>query len=485
MTDTTPRPRFRLRLSEHHILLILGDLVASIASDFGAIYIWRYYLYYKLISENPHLRFDRAWELVTLSVKIPLWFYILPLGWLLLMVELYDHHVAANWRRTLHGIEIAAFVGIVFYSLVFIIAEDPNALPRIGVGAFLVLAALLTLGWRAFYIRLYTAPGLMRRVLVIGAGKAGLALAQTFNKLKPPPFNLIGFVDDDPYKSSHTFEGFPIFSSSRHLLQIIEAYNISDLVIAITGEIHGSTFQAILDAQERGVEETRMPVLYEEIAGRVPVHHLESDWMIRSFTDELRVSSFYEMIKRSMDILGGIIGLLIFGISFPFILIATWIDTGFPIFYAQTRLGQGGRVFKIVKYRSMYQGAEAAGEAKLATENDPRVTRVGSFLRKMRLDELPQFWNILNGEMSLVGPRAERPELVAEFQKQIPFYRARLLVKPGLTGWAQINYGYVANVTETVVKLEYDLYYIKHRSLMMDIIIILRTVGTVLSRKGR
>jgi exopolysaccharide biosynthesis polyprenyl glycosylphosphotransferase len=486
MADTTSRPSFRLRASEHRILLILGDLVASIASDFAAIYTWKYYLYYKLLSDHPAFKPERAWELVTLSVKIPLWFYLLPIGWLLLMVELYDPHVAASWRRTLRGIEIAAFIGIVVYSLVFIITStDTTALPRIGVGAFLVIASLLTLGWRAFYIRLYTAPGLMRRVLVIGAGKAGLALAQTFNKLKPPPFNLIGFIDDDPHKSKRSFEGFPVIASSRRLLQIVEFYHVSDIVIAITGEIRGTTFQAILDAQEHGVEVTRMPILYEEMAGRVPVHHLEADWMIRSFTDEMRVSRFYEFVKRLMDILGGAIGLLLFGISFPFILIATWIDSGFPIFYAQTRLGHRGRVFKIYKYRTMHQGAEADGEAKLAVENDPRVTRVGKFLRQTRLDELPQFWTILNGGMSLVGPRAERPELVAEFQKQIPFYRARLLVKPGLTGWAQINYGYVANVTQTVVKLEYDLYYIKHRSLIMDIMIVLRTIGTVLSRKGR
>jgi lipopolysaccharide/colanic/teichoic acid biosynthesis glycosyltransferase len=133
----------------------------------------------------------------------------------------------------------------------------------------------------------------------------------------------------------------------------------------------------------------------------------------------------------------------------------------------------------------MKKDAEADGEARLALENDPRVTRVGRFLRKTRLDEFPQFLSVLRGEMSLVGPRAERPELVAEFQKQVPFYRSRLLVKPGLTGWAQINYGYVASVTETAVKLEYDLYYIKHRNLAMDISIILRTIGTVLRRSGR
>jgi lipopolysaccharide/colanic/teichoic acid biosynthesis glycosyltransferase len=133
----------------------------------------------------------------------------------------------------------------------------------------------------------------------------------------------------------------------------------------------------------------------------------------------------------------------------------------------------------------MLQNAEADGKAQTAKENDPRVTKVGNFLRRTRLDEVPQFWNVLKGEMSLVGPRAERPELVAEYQKQIPFYRSRLLVKPGLTGWAQINYGYVATIKETVVKLEYDLYYIKHRTLGMDFAIVLRTIGTVIRRTGR
>jgi len=137
------------------------------------------------------------------------------------------------------------------------------------------------------------------------------------------------------------------------------------------------------------------------------------------------------------------------------------------------------------KFRTMVPDAEADGQPRLASENDPRVTRVGAFLRRTRLDEFPQFYNILRGEMSLVGPRAERPELVARFQKQIPFYRARLLVKPGLTGWAQINYGYASTVEETRVKLEYDLYYIKHRSMLMDLVILLRTIGTIFGLRGR
>jgi lipopolysaccharide/colanic/teichoic acid biosynthesis glycosyltransferase len=197
------------------------------------------------------------------------------------------------------------------------------------------------------------------------------------------------------------------------------------------------------------------------------------------------VSGFYELFKRLLDILGGITGILIFILLLPFLAVAVAIDSGFPIFYSQLRLGRGAVKFRIYKFRSMYSKTEMDNTAQITMENDPRVTRVGNFLRKTRLDELPQFWNVLRGDMSLVGPRAEIPELVSEYQRQIPFYRARLLVRPGLTGWAQINYGYVASVTETGVKLEYDLYYIKHRTLSMDVQIILRTIGTVIRRTGR
>ncbi len=483
MADTL-RPRLRLRPNEHRFLLLLGDLVASTSAAFLALYVWQQYSLYRLIAQG--IKPEQAEKILKLQgIPVPFWFYLLPLGWLLLMVELYEPHTASNWRRTLRGAAVAAFVGIVIYSLIFIFNQDPGSLPRIAVGAFIVLASLLTLGWRAMYIRIYTSSGLQRRVLIIGAGKAGRTLAQVYKGLAPPPFQLVGFMDDDPSKLKRSYHGYRVLGSSKSLLEIIDQYRISDLVMAITGEVQGSTFQTVLDAQERGVEVIRMPILYEEITQRVPVHHLESDWLIRSFVDQLRVSVFYELMKRLLDMIGGLIGLLLFAVLLPFSAMATLIDSGLPIFYSQERLGKGGGTFKIYKFRTMRRDAEADGEAKLAAQNDPRVTRVGNFLRRTRLDELPQFWNVLHGEMSLVGPRAERPALVAQFQKQIPFYRARLLVKPGLTGWAQINYGYVANVTETAVKLEYDLYYIKHRSLMMDILIVLRTIGTVLSRRGR
>jgi exopolysaccharide biosynthesis polyprenyl glycosylphosphotransferase len=488
MADNVRTTPLRIRPSEYRSILLLGDFIMAAASVFAALATWRQYNFYVKLQEllAKGVAPGRAEQQARLfnSIEPQFWFYLLPIIWVLLLIELYDPHVAGSGRKTTRGIALAAFIGLAVYSLVFIIKEDTN-LPRVGVGAFLLFASILTLAWRVIFIRLYKSTGQRRRVLLIGAGKAGQTLAELYQSLGTRSFNLVGYVDDDQKKKGKTICGLRVLGSSTHLLSLIDVYHISDVVIAINGEIQGTTFQTILDAQEKGVEVMRMPILYEEMTGRVPVHHLESDWIIRSFVDGLHVSGFYELTKRLLDILGAIVGLLVFIITCPFLSLAVWMDTSFPVFYSQPRLGRGGLIFNIYKYRSMRQDAEADGEAKTTLENDPRVTRVGNFLRKTRLDELPQFWNVLRGEMSLVGPRAERPELVADYQKQVPFYRARLLVKPGLTGWAQINYGYVASVTETAVKIEYDLYYIKHRTLGMDLQIILRTIGTVLRRTGR
>jgi lipopolysaccharide/colanic/teichoic acid biosynthesis glycosyltransferase len=226
-------------------------------------------------------------------------------------------------------------------------------------------------------------------------------------------------------------------------------------------------------------------VAYEELVRRVPIRHLEADWILRSFVDQAHKSSFFHLGKRVLDLLGGMVGVAMFLVSFPIISLAIIIDSGFPIFYTQTRSGRGDLRYNIFKYRTMRQNAEANGQPQWAEENDKRATRVGRFLRKTHIDELPQFFNVLRGEMSLVGPRAERPELVEWFQQHVPFYRARLLVKPGITGWAQINFGYASTIDETITKLEYDLYYIKHRSIWLDIMILLKTPATVFGLQGR
>jgi exopolysaccharide biosynthesis polyprenyl glycosylphosphotransferase len=345
--------------------------------------------------------------------------------------------------------------------------------------------AFLTLGWHWIYIRLFAAPRFLRRVLLVGGGESGKVLLRLYNQMKNRPFNLIGIVDDDPEKADQEVEGLPILGNSEHLLELISEQQISDLIVAITGKLRGGMFQALLDANELGVDITRMPVAYEDLLGRVPIRILESDWILRSFVDEARVSNFYELAKRLVDILGGLAGTLAMLILLPFIFLAVLVDDGLPIFYTQTRSGRRGQPYPIIKFRTMRRDAEANGRPQWATERDERATRVGRILRKTHLDELPQFYNVLRGEMSLVGPRAERPELVTMFEGQVPFYRARLLVKPGITGWAQINFGYASSIEDTMIKLEYDLYYIKHRSLLMDLVILLRTPAMMLGFRGR
>ena len=471
----------RLGPSEQRVFLLFGDLMASGIALAGSLYIWKEYSWQTLLATG--ITEARAEKIF--SINIQAWVYFLPLIWLLLLIELYEPQAAANRRKTQYGVAIAAFIGLIGYALIFITLKDPTSLPRIVVGAFLILSSLLTWFWRSLYIRLYTAQGLARRVLIVGAGKAGATLTKAYDELVPSPFYIIGYVDDDPGKIGSNVEGYRVLGSNKNLLGIIEQQNISDIVVAITGPMMGSTFQTILDIQEGGVMVTRMPTMYEEITGRVPIHHLESDWLIRSFVDETRVSAFYELGKRVVDLIGSVVGIAIFLLTLPLISLAIVIETGYPIFYGQDRLGRGGKLFTLYKFRTMFQDAEADGEAKLAQKNDPRITRVGNILRKTRLDEFPQFFNVLRGEMSLVGPRAEREMLVARFQKEIPFYRARLLVKPGISGWAQITQGYASSIFDTSLKLEYDLYYIKHRTVAMDITILLRTFSTVFGFKGR
>jgi exopolysaccharide biosynthesis polyprenyl glycosylphosphotransferase len=417
-----------------------------------------------------------------IRVRSP-WFPFLPLLWPLLMVDLYDIHRAASWRHTVRGLLLAAAAGGVLYLIVYF-TSGQGSLPRRGFLYFLALATLLTLVWRLVYVRVFTAPAMMRRVAIVGAGESGQALLRVIQGMEPPPFHVVGFLDDDPSKQGGAIGGVPVLGDNARLRSITDQYGVTDLIVAILGPMNGAMFQALLDVQQTGVEITRMPVSYEELLGRVPIQYLESDWMLRSFVDEVRASGVYLVGKRIVDIAAGLVGGTIFLLTLPWVAAAILVESGRPVFYRQTRLGQGGRSYPILKFRTMRQDAESDGQAHWAQQRDPRMTRVGTILRRMHIDEFPQFWNVLKGEMSLVGPRPERPELVAELEKAIPFYRARLLVKPGLSGWAQVNYGKGASIEGSAEKLEYDLYYIKHRSLILDTWIVMRTLGSIFGLRG-
>lgn len=461
--------RFRLRDGERRTLLVIGDLTAAAAAAVLALALW---------AERDYLGFTP--EFIRARAA---WFFLLPAIWLVLMVNLYDVRRAGSWPETFRGIFVAAAGGGALYLVVYF-SSLPGSLPRLGILYYLVIAVALTVLWRSLYIRVFTAPGFMRRILIIGAGESGKTLIDVVKGLWPPPFYLVGLVDDDRSKQGHELEGFQVMGGNATLLELIDREAVTDLVVAIQGSMNGEMLQALLDAQERGIEIIRMPVAYEELLRRLPIQHLESDWVLRSFVDELRVPAPYVVTKRIIDVLGGTIGVLVYLIMYPLVAVAIMIESGRPITFRQWRRGKGGRRFQIVKFRTMVRDAEADGQAHWAKEGDPRATGVGRLLRKMHIDEVPQFWNVLKGEMSLVGPRPERPELIEELEQQIPFYRARLLVKPGITGWAQVNYGKGASVEGSAAKLEYDLYYIKHRSLLMDLWIILNTFGSVLRLRG-
>ncbi|NLC29811.1 MAG: exopolysaccharide biosynthesis polyprenyl glycosylphosphotransferase [Chloroflexi bacterium] len=244
-------------------------------------------------------------------------------------------------------------------------------------------------------------------------------------------------------------------------------------------------FQTILAVQENGMNLATMQDTYESLTNRIPISLLESDWVIRSFIERTPTSGLYRLFKKIMDFILSLMGMVVLGILYPIIAILIRLDSKGPIIFRQTRLGLRGKPYTIFKFRTMKDNQDMEKEAMVTTTNDPRVTRVGHLLRKTHLDELPQIANVLRGEMSFVGPRSERSELVRVFQREVPFYRARMLVKPGITGWAQIHQAYAETVEETAIKLEYDLYYIENASILMDISIMLRTVTAVLGFKGR
>ena len=298
------------------------------------------------------------------------------------------------------------------------------------------------------------------------------------------PARIVGFVDDDPAKQGLVFDGIAVLGTGADLPRLVQRWGVTDVVVAIVGEIRGALFQALLDAQAQGAEVSHLHALYEEAFQRVPMRHLAATWLIQSFMDQARKGVYYETAKRVVDILGALLGLALLALITPIIAPIILLESGWPVLFAQQRVGRHGRVFTVYKFRTMRPVAETTTNRWATGEELKRVTRFGKILRKSHMDEFPQFVNVLLGQMSIVGPRPEQPKLVDELERQIPFYRARLLVKPGITGWAQINHGYVATLEGTVRKLEYDLYYIKHRSLALDVLIILRTVASVLGFRG-
>ena len=465
---------FKQRLSprERRGILIFGHILAVLLALLVSLFSWA--------TEDEWL----GLSLKFLMERPDPWFYLLPLLWLILMAPLYNVRKVHYFQYALKIVISSALTCIAVYLLIFFLAPA-KTLPRRGVIVFFIAAALFTLLWRRIFARFYFVKDAFVNTIIVGAGKAGTRIAEIINTTEGVSYRVLGFIDDDPAKIGTEIEGYPVLGGSERYFEIVEELNASQIIMAISNHLDERIFDCLTQSEERGITVTTMPMIYEELLGRVPVHLLNTDWLLRSFYDMSHSSLFYEILKRLFDILGGLIGLILLCLITPVVALATLIDSGRPIFYTQERLGLRGGAFNMIKFRTMVQNAEKDGIARPASEHDSRITKVGSFLRRSHLDEMPQFINVLRGDLSLVGPRAERPQIVKDLQREVPFYRARLLVRPGITGWAQVNQNYAAGTEENTVKLEYDLYYIKHRSLLMDLSILFHTFKMIFGLKGR
>jgi exopolysaccharide biosynthesis polyprenyl glycosylphosphotransferase len=331
-------------------------------------------------------------------------------------------------------------------------------------------------------------------LLIVGAGHSGSELARELaaaphygNPYAGSGYRVVGFVDDDPAKAGTEVAGVPVLGNRRDLADLVSEHDVDILVTAITHtpEIHPGLFRAILDCRERGIRVEPMSSLYERMTGKVPVEHAGSNLHVVLPLSDVPMQRVFWAVKRLFDLVTSVLGLLVLGLALPWIALVNAIWSPGPLLYWQTRLGKGGRTFTLVKLRTMVPNAEQNSGAVWSTEEDERVTAVGRFLRRSRLDELPQCWNILRGEMSLIGPRPERPEIVAQLVRQVPFYQARHAVRPGITGWAQVRYHYGSSVNDALVKLQYDLYYIKHQSVYLELSILVKTAAVILGLRGR
>lgn len=465
-------PKLPLRISERKNLLVFIDLLLVNGATLFSLWLWT--------MRDPLRPFSQEFILS----QAP-WFLSLTVLWLLLasINDFYELKIAANFLSSAFTLlRITAFMLLIYLLIYFFSPRD--SLPRVFILFYAVLSFILLGLWRSGYALFFGRLPFQRRAIIVGAGASGQTIAQAIRENLSSEYQLVGYIDDDPSKQGQLIEGVPVIGGRQDLLSLVKEKDASEVILAITHTVHRELIRAIMDCQEQGVQITLMPLLYEEITGRVPVEHVGDDWSLVLPLDHAAIGSFWPFFKRTLDIIISGLGLIILAPLFPVLALSIYVDSPGPIFYTQERVGKGGRVFRLFKFRSMIPRAEASG-AVWAKENDPRVTRVGRFLRRTMMDELPQLINVLRGEMSIVGPRPERPIFAHQLADQIPFYRARHAVKPGMAGWALVNYGYSSSVRDALVKLQYDLYYIKHQSIYLDLLILAKTVGAMISFKGR
>ncbi|MDO3379696.1 TIGR03013 family XrtA/PEP-CTERM system glycosyltransferase [Geoalkalibacter halelectricus] len=392
-------------------------------------------------------------------------------------VELYNRDREFSKTETAVRIGVSLIVGFFALSALYYMFPDIH----VGRGILLMALALFGIGqfiWHHCHGVLLSFPGIAQRVVILGNGSLG----QKIEEIMPSVRNnyvFAGYIR--PSQEAVCVPEASIVGNVDEIFDAVSRVKAHKIVVSLAERRGVLPVREILRCKLSGVEVVDALNFYEQLTGKLLVENINPSWFI--FSNGFRVTRFIRCYKRVLDILFSTTGILLSLPLFPFIALAIKLDSRGQVFFRQNRVGEGEKEFMLYKFRTMTQDAEKNG-AVWARENDPRVTRIGNFLRKTRLDEIPQLLNVLKGDMSFVGPRPERPEFVKMLEEKIPYYSKRHFVKPGVTGWAQVKYPYGASVEDALEKLRYDLYYIKNISVFMDILIVLETIKVVLFGRG-
>jgi sugar transferase (PEP-CTERM system associated) len=395
--------------------------------------------------------------------------------------DLYDFKILSDRRELFLGsVQALGASALVLAALYF---WFPGLI--VGRGVFIVAACVIVtvlFGWRVAFEWTSRQVGPRERLLLVGTNDAAVSLARELHARRELGIEIVGFIDPDPARVGLPLINPGIIGTIEDIPSIVRARGVDRVVVSLSDARGKLPMDKLLEMKLDGVSFDHLASVYEQYTGKIAVDNLRPSWLI--FSEGFKKGRLQTVIKRVIDIVGASAGLVV---TFPLLLLiaaAIKLSSAGPVLYHQARVGLRGRVFTVHKFRSMRQDAEKHTGAVWASLSDSRITRVGRFLRRSRLDEIPQFWNVLKGDMSIVGPRPERPEFVTSLTREIPFYGQRHIVRPGLTGWAQVYYTYGASVEDALEKLQYDLFYIKHMSLGLDLFILAKTVKTVVGGKG-
>lgn len=448
------------------IILLAGDIILLFLSLYLALLI----RYFEIPTSNA------------LAIHI-LPFSLIFIGWLVIfyIFNLYNLHLAVNNSRFLQalfkGIIISSGASIIFFYL----TPQFNIAPKTNLLIFIIIFTVLILLWRLFYNWLLKSYMPKTNIIIVGYNDR---IDEIINEIRSKPhlgYNITALIDEEEKIIKERQNNFEILSNLENLIGLVKRKNISAIVLSNNPHQSEKLRSILFDCIPLKVNFVSLANFYENITGKIPIDSINQMWFLENLSESNK--SFFDFFKRVYDIIFALL-LIIASLPFwPFIALIIKLESKGPVFFVQTRAGKNNKPFNLIKFRTM---KEEENDRTLTIEGDKRITKFGSFMRKTRIDELPQVLNILNGDISLVGPRPERPVLIKELEKKIPFYNERTLVKPGITGWDQISGEYHSpSYEDTLKKIQYDLFYIKNRSIYLDLSIILKTISTVLSKGGR